>query len=428
MSDSSIQQLNWGFISTAEIGNKNASGIKHTSNGILHTISSRTIDKANQFKTKHSFLHSTDNYNDVLYDSNIDIVYIPTPTTHREKYGILAAQQHKHILIEKPVASTAQSLYELINACIQNNVVLMDGVMFMHHPRLYYIRSLLSNQSIFGDIRTVHCSFTFPGMHDPDYINSNIRLDCRLEPLGALGDLAWYTIRFILFTYSYQTPINVTCNAVYYDRATNKYTYTAEHSRNELLGVMTELTCVLTFRNGSTGTFYCSFNNQFRQSAEINGTLQSIRMNDFVIPDHESYATFDIYRQIIDVAKGETRSDNKNNIVDHTVVTIKTKLPQHVLMMDTIQNLVLQLKHQQSIPSNHYGYIEFAAERFNDANVTIDADTDDQLQLLKNYEYTLINWSTMSYLTQCVCDAVIESSYNGGAPVIVQYKPIPNSI
>ena len=41
-------------------------------------------------------------------------------------------------------------------------------------------------------------------------MKTNIRVSDTLEPLGALGDLGWYNIRFTLFVAKYSLPEKVT--------------------------------------------------------------------------------------------------------------------------------------------------------------------------------------------------------------------------
>ena len=72
----------------------------------------------------------------MLDDPDIDAVYIPLPTTLHLEWVVKAANAHKHILIEKPVAIDADQFYIMIMTCKNNNVLLMDGVMFMHHDRM----------------------------------------------------------------------------------------------------------------------------------------------------------------------------------------------------------------------------------------------------------------------------------------------------
>ena len=104
--------------------------------------------------------------------------------------------------------STVPSFEEMISACKKNNVQFMDGVMFMHSPRL--------GQSPRGFRRWQKCrrsssalSSQFSFYSGEDFFRDNIRVNGALEPAGCLGDLGWYSIRFALWTLNWQLPRDV---------------------------------------------------------------------------------------------------------------------------------------------------------------------------------------------------------------------------
>ena len=80
----------------------------------------------------------------------------------------------------------------------------MDGVMFMHSPRLARVREILDDGKSIGDVRRISSAFSFyPG---EEFFRNNIRVNGALEPAGCLGDLGWYCIRFALWTMNWQMP------------------------------------------------------------------------------------------------------------------------------------------------------------------------------------------------------------------------------
>ena len=72
-------------------------------------------------------------------------VYIPLPTAFRKEWVVKAANAGKHVLADKPVAASAQEMEEMLSACKANEVQFMDGVMFMHQPRLRTLLELLQS-------------------------------------------------------------------------------------------------------------------------------------------------------------------------------------------------------------------------------------------------------------------------------------------
>ncbi len=139
---------------------------------------------------------------------DVDAVYIPLPTGLRKEWVLRAAAAGKHIICEKPCAPNAAELDEMLTACKKNDVQFMDGVMFMHSPRLAKIRESLLDEKNVGQIRRISSAFSFYA--GEGFFKDNIRVDAALEPAGCIGDLGWYCIRFALWTLNWQMPHAVT--------------------------------------------------------------------------------------------------------------------------------------------------------------------------------------------------------------------------
>jgi predicted dehydrogenase len=202
-------------------------------------------------------------YEALLEDKEIDAVYIPIPTGIRKDWVLQAAAQGKHVLCEKPVAGNLIETQEMVQACRDAGVVFMDGVMFMHSPRLPALKAELDGDD-FGELRRICMDFGFPG--DQSFFGENIRVDPMLEPLGCLGDLGWYNARFALWAFDYQMPLKVSALV-----------------HKSVDGVPIDISCMLHFGSGKSASWTNSFETSFRQYAALVGTKQSIELDDFVL-------------------------------------------------------------------------------------------------------------------------------------------------
>ncbi len=186
-----------------------------------------------------------------------------------------AAEAGKHILCEKPCGPTADDVGAMLSACQANRVQFMDGVMFMHGKRLPLLRQVLDDGESVGDVRRIASQFTFAASED--FHRGNIRVQSELEPLGCLGDLGWYNLRFSLWAMKYQMPQQVTGRLIESNSA----------------GVPMEFSGELLFANGATASFYCSFRTQLQQWAHISGTRGSVYLSDFVLPYYGCESSFE---------------------------------------------------------------------------------------------------------------------------------------
>jgi predicted dehydrogenase len=209
-------------------------------------------------------------YDDLLARPDIDAVYIPLPTGLRKEWVMKAAAAGKHVLVEKPVGVTAADVEDIIAACARNRVQFMDGVMFMHGARLKRMRSVLDDGQSVGDIRHVATQFSFAA--DDEFARGNIRANGALEPLGCLGDLGWYCIRFILWAMRYEMPVRVT------GRIHQLVT------QADAPPVPLEFSGTLTFANGASASFHCSFTASNAQWAIVSGAKGLLQVSDFVLP------------------------------------------------------------------------------------------------------------------------------------------------
>lgn len=140
------QDLRIGILSTANIARKNAMAIRDAKGVTLVGVSSRSLEKAQEWAKTWGVPKAYGSHEELLNDPEIEAVYIPMPTGARGPFVIAAANAKKHILCEKPVAPTTEEAQKMIAACQDNGVVFMDGVMFMHNPRLDAIKAAIKKR------------------------------------------------------------------------------------------------------------------------------------------------------------------------------------------------------------------------------------------------------------------------------------------
>lgn len=156
--------IRFGILGCAEIARKLSRAITLAPNAELYAVASRSVEKAKAFASSNGFPPHAKiygSYESLLDDPEIDAVYIPLPTSLHLRWAVLAAQKKKHILIEKPVALNASEFDDIIEACESSGVQLMDGTMWMHHPRTAAMRDFLSDSNRFGQLTTVLSTYHF---------------------------------------------------------------------------------------------------------------------------------------------------------------------------------------------------------------------------------------------------------------------------
>jgi predicted dehydrogenase len=128
-----------------------------------------------------------DSYEALVADPEIDAVYIPLPNHLHREWTIAAARAGKHVLCEKPLALTVADAEEMIEACRDAGVQLMEAFMYRFHPTWVGVRDLLAS----GRIGPVAAIQTWFGYYNDD--PANIR-NIRDAGGGALYDIGCYAI------------------------------------------------------------------------------------------------------------------------------------------------------------------------------------------------------------------------------------------
>ena len=128
-------RIRWGILSTANIATKVARAIHLAEDADLIAVASRTKERAAAWGREHRVSTTYGTYDALLADDSLDAIYIPLPPSLHAEWTIKAAEHGKHVLCEKPLAANAAEAIAMADACRQNGVQLMDGVMWVHHDR-----------------------------------------------------------------------------------------------------------------------------------------------------------------------------------------------------------------------------------------------------------------------------------------------------
>ena len=282
-----MTKLRWGILGTASIARKNWKGIWHSGNAAVTAVASRNLNRSREFIADCQRENPFDaapaalgSYEELIASPKVDAIYVPLPTGLRKEWVMRAAEAGKHVLCEKPCGGTVADVRELVDACQRNRVQFMDGVMFMHNPRLNRIRAALDDQNAFGDLKHITSHFSF--FTKDDFRVANIRGNATLEPLGCLGDLGWYCIRFTLWAMNWKLPREVTGQIL------------SQAGSNATRPVPFDFSAELLFDDKISAGFYCSFLTAYTNWVVATGTNGQVRVPDFVHPKKSSEGALDI--------------------------------------------------------------------------------------------------------------------------------------
>lgn len=86
---------------------------------------------------------TTQRYDDLLSNPDIDAIAIATPVHSHYELALAALRAGKHVLVEKPLASSADLVRRLIDEADQRGLTLMVDHTFLYTPAVQKIRELM---------------------------------------------------------------------------------------------------------------------------------------------------------------------------------------------------------------------------------------------------------------------------------------------
>lgn len=99
----------------------------------------------------HPSVQTTNRYQDLLDDPAIEAIAIATPAHTHYEMALAALRSGKHVLVEKPLASSSDLVRRLIDEAERRRLTLMVDHTFLYTPAVQKIKELVDKDDI-GDI------------------------------------------------------------------------------------------------------------------------------------------------------------------------------------------------------------------------------------------------------------------------------------
>jgi predicted dehydrogenase len=135
------------------------------------------------FTQRYPGVHTTSSFDEVLADPSVEAVSIATPPSTHYNLVKQALTAGKHVLVEKPLATTTADAEELVELAERKGLVIMPGHTFLYSPAVNKVRELIDSGEL-GEIFFITSSRMNLGMYQPD---------------GVLRDLAPHDLSILLY-------------------------------------------------------------------------------------------------------------------------------------------------------------------------------------------------------------------------------------
>jgi predicted dehydrogenase len=157
----------WGILGAGRIAEKFCTAIAFVEGSEVYAVASRDISKAKDYAARFNASRSYDNYQELVTDKEVDIIYIATPHSFHYEQALVCLQHQKAVLCEKPMTLSHVQTAELVAAARENRVFLMEGLWTACMPFMDKVRSIIANGRI-GQLQYLAADFGFEAPPDPE--------------------------------------------------------------------------------------------------------------------------------------------------------------------------------------------------------------------------------------------------------------------
>jgi predicted dehydrogenase len=150
---------------------------------------------AKQYGIKASSCYSYQNYDKIKDNPEVEVIYIVLPNAMHHEYTIRGAKAGKHILCEKPMATSSKECEEMIAACQKAGKKLMIAYRIQYEPLNRQAQKMVRDKT-YGRTKLIQMVNTQNQAHDQQWRHKK-----NLAGGGSLPDVGLYclnTTRFLL--------------------------------------------------------------------------------------------------------------------------------------------------------------------------------------------------------------------------------------
>lgn len=245
--------MKWGLLGYGRIALKFEQSIESCSEDAIVAVASRS-----QFDNIPDSYQAYKDYNQLIEDPEVEIIYICTIHTTHKEWTLAALNAGKHVLCEKPMSICASDVKEMTACAKENNRFLMEAIWSRYLPG-YQEALRLIRSGMIGDIKMIQANFGFQmNPEDPKE-----RLVKKELAGGAIWDVGIYPISLAM-DICQASPKKI--------QALGKL---------NSAGVEESAIINLSFSGDVLASLTCSFDMQLQNQAIITGSKGQIIMEDF---------------------------------------------------------------------------------------------------------------------------------------------------
>lgn len=189
-----MADITWGIIGCGDVTEvKSGPAFSRVRGSRLVAVMRRDAAKARDYARRHQVARWYDHVDDLLDDPEVNAVYVATPTISHCELTLRALASGRPVLVEKPMALTADEADRMIAAAERHGLPLFVAYYRRALPRFEALRERIRSGAI-GDVRAVTARHIRPGKYAPRHA---WKIDPQINGGGLFVDAQVHTLDWL---------------------------------------------------------------------------------------------------------------------------------------------------------------------------------------------------------------------------------------
>jgi len=135
-------------------------------NDKVEVVAVAALDNLEEFSTEWNIPHAYEDYNEMFARDDIDAVSVCVPNFLHHDVTVAAARAGKHVICEKPLATTCDDASDMVAVCAEAGVKLFYAEDWIFAPSLMRTAEILEEGAI-GEVLYIKAKEIHNGSHSP---------------------------------------------------------------------------------------------------------------------------------------------------------------------------------------------------------------------------------------------------------------------
>lgn len=270
------EKIRWGIVGLGNIAQKFADDLKLVPDGVLTAVASRDIEKAKRFGKLNNAKYAFGSYQELFNCSEVDVVYIATPHTSHAELSIMAMNEGRNVLCEKPMGINSGEVERMIASARKNKAFLMEALWSRFNPSIRKVKDLV-DEGIIGEVGYLHADFAFYALDrdengrllNPALAGGSL-LDIGIYPIFLAYLILGYPEKILASSKIYKTGVDIQTSMIFEYSNAQAILYSGLTSNSEMKAEI----------SGSEGTVYLAprWHEAQEYSVEKNNKVEKVQL------------------------------------------------------------------------------------------------------------------------------------------------------